>query len=103
MCDSTPSASALLSREAQHPSIESNAAPVLATSPSYLHSKIGPMERLKCNPTWIYAAAFVGCVAVLPAQHALASGAFAVDDADVDQPGQCKVESWLSTADNRDR
>jgi hypothetical protein len=31
-----------------------------------------------------------------------AGGAFAVDDAAVDDPGACKVESWISSASNRD-
>jgi hypothetical protein len=31
-----------------------------------------------------------------------AGGAFAVDDAAVDDPGNCKVESWASSASNRD-
>jgi hypothetical protein len=31
-----------------------------------------------------------------------AGGAFAVDDAAVDDPGACKVESWVSSASNRD-
>lgn len=32
-----------------------------------------------------------------------ADGAYAVDDADVATPGNCKVETWYSAADNRDR
>ena len=32
-----------------------------------------------------------------------AGGAFAVDTADVNEAGSCKVESWLSAADNTDR
>jgi hypothetical protein len=35
------------------------------------------------------------------AAHA-AGGAFATEDADVEEPGSCKVESWTSFADNRD-
>src|SRR3954447_711773 len=31
-----------------------------------------------------------------------AGGAFAVDDAEVGKPGECKVESWVSFADNND-
>lgn len=35
--------------------------------------------------------------------HALAAGgAFAVDDSEIGKPGECKVESWLSLASNRD-
>jgi hypothetical protein len=32
-----------------------------------------------------------------------AGGAYAVEDAEVDDPGACKVESWLSAASNQDR
>ena len=32
-----------------------------------------------------------------------AGGAFAVDTADVNEAGSCKVETWLSAADNTDR
>jgi hypothetical protein len=31
-----------------------------------------------------------------------AGGAFAADDAGIDEPGSCKVESWISSASNRD-
>jgi hypothetical protein len=31
-----------------------------------------------------------------------AGGAFAADDAGIDEPGACKVESWISSASNRD-
>ena len=31
-----------------------------------------------------------------------AGGAFAVDDSEIGKPGECKVESWLSLASNRD-
>jgi hypothetical protein len=39
---------------------------------------------------------------LLPIEAKAAGGAFAVDDAEVDKPGSCKVESWVSFADNRD-
>jgi hypothetical protein len=51
------------------------------------------------------AATFAALVCVLLASsevHA-AGGAYAVEDAEVEEPGECKVESWLSAADNRDR
>ena len=51
-------------------------------------------------------AALAALFLVVPwaADRAFASdGAFAVEDAEVDQPGACKVESWLSFADTRDR
>jgi hypothetical protein len=35
--------------------------------------------------------------------HAEAAGsAYSIDTAEVGEPGNCKVESWLSWADNRD-
>jgi hypothetical protein len=36
-------------------------------------------------------------------RDALAAGALAVEDVDIDPVGHCKVESWLSFASNRDR
>ena len=48
------------------------------------------------------AAAFLACATV--AGPALAAGgAFAVDDAGVDAPGACKIETWASVARNDDR
>jgi hypothetical protein len=41
--------------------------------------------------------------ALVVSGRADAGGAFAVEDAEVDKPGACKVESWASFADNRDR
>src|SRR3954453_14720926 len=38
----------------------------------------------------------------LPHEAGGAGGAFAVDDAEVGKPGECKVESWVSFADNND-
>jgi hypothetical protein len=38
-----------------------------------------------------------------PTAAQAAGGAYAVEDAEVDRPGACKVESWASFADNRDR
>jgi hypothetical protein len=32
-----------------------------------------------------------------------AGGAYSVEDAEVEKPGHCKVETWYSAADNRDR
>jgi hypothetical protein len=43
------------------------------------------------------------CMLAFPAQQAAASGAFAVDDAEIDRAGACKVESWLSAAAKGDR
>ena len=43
------------------------------------------------------------CAASIGARPATAAGgAFVVEDADVDDVGECKVESWASFADNRD-
>jgi hypothetical protein len=39
---------------------------------------------------------------LLTAKSHAAGGAFAVDDANVDEPGNCKVESWVSLAGNQD-
>ena len=42
-------------------------------------------------------------LAWLPAGAArAANGAYAVDAADIGEPGSCKIESWLSTASNTD-
>jgi hypothetical protein len=40
--------------------------------------------------------------AALPSSVYAAGGAFAVDDSEIAKPGDCKVESWLSLADNKD-
>lgn len=49
------------------------------------------------------AAAFVAAGLALNSGHALAAGgAFAVDDSEIGKPGECKVESWVSLASNRD-
>ncbi len=37
-----------------------------------------------------------------PASAQAAGGAFVVDDVEIDKPGNCQVESWVSTAANRD-
>jgi hypothetical protein len=39
---------------------------------------------------------------LVPTQLQAAGGAFAVDDAAVDAPGACKVESWVAFASNQD-
>lgn len=39
---------------------------------------------------------------LISTERATAGGAFAVDDAEVGKPGECKVESWVSAAANRD-
>ena len=41
-------------------------------------------------------------MALLPGHVLAAGGAFAVDDAEIGNPGSCKVETWTSFADNRD-
>ncbi len=47
--------------------------------------------------------ALVGAAAagLLPL-HAHAAGAYSVDDSEIDRPGACKVESWVSSATNHD-
>ena len=48
-------------------------------------------------------AAAAAILAWLPAGAArAANGAYAVDAADIGEPGSCKVESWLSSASNTD-
>jgi hypothetical protein len=42
------------------------------------------------------------CIALAPGRVLAAGGAFAVDDAGVDEAGACKVEAWTSFARNRD-
>jgi hypothetical protein len=52
---------------------------------------------------WPKALILVCVVAVLlPGQAQAAGGAYAVDTAEVGDPGNCKVESWLSSASNQD-
>lgn len=49
------------------------------------------------------AAALFAAGLTLSSGHAFAAGgAFAVDDSEIGKPGECKVESWLSLASNRD-
>jgi hypothetical protein len=43
-----------------------------------------------------------GAVLLASSATRAAGGAFAVDDAAVDDPGNCKVESWVSSASNKD-
>ena len=47
-------------------------------------------------------AAIAVCGTLISGEARAAGGAFAVDDAGVDEPGACKVESWLSFASNQD-
>jgi hypothetical protein len=42
------------------------------------------------------------CLVLAPVCAEAAGGAFAVDDAEVGAPGECKVESWASVAGNHD-
>ena len=44
----------------------------------------------------------VAGVMLLPARADAAGGAFAVDDSVIGNPGDCKVESWMSLASNHD-
>ena len=37
-----------------------------------------------------------------PGEARAAGGAYAVNPADVGEPGNCKVESWMSAASNHD-
>jgi hypothetical protein len=46
-------------------------------------------------------ASFLAASAASDRAHA-AGGAYQVDTADVSEPGSCKVESWVSSANNRD-
>jgi hypothetical protein len=59
-------------------------------------------RRHVVQPRWLT----IGVVVAAPwlaagAAHA-AGGAFQVDDSEIGKPGECKVESWASFADNRD-
>ena len=48
-------------------------------------------------------ASVVGLLCLLSSHRAVhADGAFAVEDAEVDEPGKCKVESWTAFANTRD-
>ena len=48
-------------------------------------------------------ASVVGLLCLLSSLRAVhADGAFAVEDAEVDEPGRCKVESWTAFANTRD-
>jgi len=44
----------------------------------------------------------VAAAASLPHDARAAGAAYQVDTAEVSEPGHCKVESWLSLADNHD-
>jgi hypothetical protein len=60
------------------------------------------MSSLRARPralTALIALAIIGAASAAQA----AGGAFAVDDSEIGKPGDCKVESWASFADNRDR
>ena len=54
---------------------------------------------------WLKAVLFAcaaGAAALLPCQAQAAGAAYAVDTAEVGDPGNCKVESWMSSASNHD-
>ena len=65
---------------------------------------IGPATSAARRCRNSFAAAILGALLLLlpraPA-HA-AGGAFVVDDSDIADTGNCKVESWVSFADNHD-
>ncbi len=50
----------------------------------------------------ILLSAIVLPIAALSSSPARAAGAYAVDDSEIGKPGECKVETWASFADNRD-
>jgi hypothetical protein len=58
------------------------------------------------DPRWralLLASLVCGATVSLAERHAeAANGAYAVDAADISDPGSCKVESWLSAATNTD-
>ena len=51
--------------------------------------------------TWVFASV-IGVAAMFAGEARAAGGAFVVDDAAVDEPGSCKIESSASFAGNRD-
>ncbi len=58
---------------------------------------------MQCD--WRRAFGAIFCVAatlMLPAQVQAAGGAFAVDDAEIDAPGSCKIDSWVAFASNKE-
>ena len=53
--------------------------------------------------SWTVACAVAVAAFLLTSGHAnAAGGAFAVDDTEIDKPGECKIEAWYSTARNTD-
>jgi hypothetical protein len=55
--------------------------------------------------TWVKAIVLVGVAvtaALCSSETRAAGAAYAVDTAEVNEPGACKVESWVSTASNHD-
>src|SRR5678816_972747 len=62
-----------------------------------------PMNRHFLRPRAFFASCALSLLAVASAtQVHAAGGAFAVDDSEVGKPGECKVESWVAFADNKD-
>lgn len=58
---------------------------------------------MRTTPGWQEIAVIAAVSAVLPTGRArAANGAYAVDAADIGDPGSCKIESWLSAATNTD-
>jgi len=61
------------------------------------------MNRHFLRPRAFFASCALSLLAVASAtQVHAAGGAFAVDDSEVGKPGECKVESWVAFADNKD-
>src|SRR3954453_17859015 len=61
---------------------------------------------MTCPASRLWAIATAVCVIAattgLSTQAHAAGAAYQVDTAEVSEPGSCKVESWVSSADNRD-
>jgi hypothetical protein len=53
-------------------------------------------------PSWIVLSAGLAASLLLSGHARAAGGAFAVDDAGIDDVGACKVESWIALASNTD-
>src|SRR6476660_8968706 len=61
---------------------------------------------MRGRPSRLNAATTIVCVVAATAgfskQGRAAGAAYQVDTAEVSEPGSCKVESWVSSAENRD-
>jgi hypothetical protein len=65
-------------------------------------ASFGPWRR-RGRQFAVAAAALCAGVLLFSSHANAAGGAYAVEDAEVEKPGECKVETWLSAAANRDR